>query len=135
MNRKPTDLPDIEDATLKACLDALSDGAGPAERTRSAREQATDAPLVSGSLAAWRTEADADYAMLHMIAQFNAKTDAELAAAAAAFPRQVGGMRDRLTRMEARLAQRQDAVTALLDRLEAITRDPDQAAEVVPLKP
>jgi hypothetical protein len=146
VNRKPPELPNIEDATLRACLaplmDAMNAGADPVTREipdvtaptgHSAEVPAgsNDNPQPSAAarngeysgtpatLAEWRLLADSDFGMFRTIELFLAMTDAELASAAAEFPNQIGGTVARIAGIKRRLAAQYDAVTtilALLDR-------------------
>ncbi|MGE0415351.1 MAG: hypothetical protein AB7O80_00985 [Acetobacteraceae bacterium] len=86
--------------------------------------------VAPASLPEWRAQADEDYALLHMVAQFLTKPDHELRAAATGFPRQVDGMRRRLAEFETRLATRLEAISALLDRLDAASGQPKSGAAV-----
>jgi hypothetical protein len=149
VNKKPPELPNIEDATLRACLaplmEAMNSGGEPASQTvatapvaRAARPQtvaseSNDNPPpvadiigpvgrepagIPKTLAEWRLQADDDFAALRMAELFLAMTDAELAAAAAEFPRQIAGTVARIGRIKQRLAARYDRVTAAAALLE-----------------
>jgi hypothetical protein len=148
VNRKPPELPNIEDATLRACLaplmDAMNSVGEPASQAlsaapvvRAARPRilnagSNDNPLpadTSGSvdqqlaglpktLAEWRMQADDDFSALRMVELFLAMTDAELAIAAAEFPRQITGTVTRIGRIKRRLAAQYDRVTAAVALLE-----------------
>lgn len=77
---------------------------------------ATHGPI---TLAEWRRIADDDFGSFRQIDRFLAMTDAELATAAAEFPKQIAGTAARLIRLKHRLADQYDTVTtvlALLDR-------------------
>ncbi len=142
MNKKPPELPNIEDATLRACLaplmDAMTAGAeAPIQalltgvRGQNVPELpagSNDNPLPSGefvvprdrecadpprTLAEWRSLADDDFGTFRMIELFLAMTEAELEKAAAEFPRQIGGTVVRLSRMKRRLADQYDTVTTI----------------------
>ncbi len=117
MSRKPLDLPNIEDATLRACLAPLM-----GEMRSVAETTATDAPPrapepgeaadTSGALAVWRAEADEDFDVFRTVDRFLAMTDADLEAAAAAYPRQFAGTAARIGRIKARLEARYQSVAA-----------------------
>ena len=165
MNKKPPELPNIEDAMLRACLaplmESMSGGVDPPRPTtlpgvvipmswpvRSSKDNPTatvppvpsvlvasapvpSAPVPSApaepdfpsaavlpgdegampkTLAAWRSLADEDFGTFRTIDSFLARTDEELAAAAAAFPKQLGGTVARLARLRERLKAQADAV-------------------------
>jgi hypothetical protein len=149
VNKKPPELPNIEDATLRACLaplmDAMNSGGesasqvvAPVPVARAARPRivtsgSNDNPLpaagqpgpvggepagIPKTLAEWRLQADDDFAALRMAELFLAMTDAELATAAAEFPRQVSGTVARIRRIKQRLAGQYDRVTAAVALLE-----------------
>ena len=149
MNKKPPDLPNIEDATLRACLaplmDAMNSGGesasqavapipvARARRPRIVTSGSNDNPPpaagksgpadrepagIPKTLAEWRVQADDDFAALRMAELFLAMTDAELATAAAEFPRQVAGTVARIGRIKLRLAAQYDRVTAAVALLE-----------------
>ena len=156
MIRKPPALPDIEDATLRACLaplmDATNAGGDMAGRTplsdpisRPSRPRHlpsgsndNPAPLPDAvhtlnrassgtprTLAAWRAQADDEFAAFRMIELFLAMTDAELLTAVTDFPRQIGGTIARLARIKRRLAAHYDTVTTVVALLErAMARAP-----------
>ena len=159
MNKKPPELPNIEDATLRACLaplmDAMvasgeafsptpplaavmpagglprvppgsNDNPSPVPAARPADGYARGAAGVPATLAEWRSRSDDDFGVFRTIAHFLAMTDAELAAAAVEFPRQIGGTVARLSRMKRRLAARYDTVTTVAALLE---RAIERAAE------
>ena len=149
MNKRPPELPNIEDATLLACLAPLM------EAMHARAEQATPAPLVDlpversaeprdfaagsndnpppvdqqsedmpGTRAEWRSLADDDFGAFRTMELFLAMTDAELETAAAEFPRQIGGTIARIGRIKRRLSKQYDTVTivtALLERAMART--------------
>ena len=78
------------------------------------------APVVARTphaLAEWRSLADEEYAEFCAIDLFLAKTDAELCAAAAAYPEQILGFLARMSRIEDRRALQQRAMTALMERI------------------
>ena len=151
MNRKPPELPNIEDATLRACLaplmDAMNAGADPGTRDGhdiGARNRHLPGVLALGvpagsndnpppsavarnaeysgtptTLAEWRSRAADEFGLFRTIDLFLAMTDVELAAAVAAFPKQIGGTVARIAGIKRRLATQYDTVTtvlALLDR-------------------
>ena len=70
------------------------------------------------ALAEWRSLADQEFAEFCAIELFLAKSDAELSAAVAAYPRQVLGFLERITRLEDRRALQQQAMTELLARMQ-----------------
>jgi hypothetical protein len=138
VNRKPPELPNIEDATLRACLaplmDAMTAGADPVARevpnvatpighspagsndnpppTAAAHSgEYSDTPT---SLAEWRSQADDDFGVFRTIDLFLAMTDAELAIAAAEFPKQIDGTVVRIAGIKRRLAAQYDTVTTIL---------------------
>ena len=140
MSRKPPELPNIEDATLVACLaplmGAMHAGSEPGP-TRTAETRA-EAPIhdrlgsndnkrqAVGSrdqrppedLDAWRSRADDDFGMFRVIERFLSMTDAELDGAAAAFPKQIGATAVRISGLKRRLADQYDRVTIVLAALE-----------------
>lgn len=147
MNKKPPELPNIEDATLRACLAPLMDAmnasgdvAGqPVAVPRASRPQpvasgSNDNPLPGvatiaavdrtldgcppGTLAQWRLQAEDDLAAVRMAELFLAMPDAELMAAAAEFPRQIAGTVARIAGVKQRLAARYDKLTAAIAVLE-----------------
>jgi len=153
VNKKPPELPNIEDATLRACLaplmEAMNSGSelasqalapvsvpvpvARAARPRIATSGSNDNPLpaankigpvdrepagIPKTLAEWRLQADDDFAALRMAELFLAMTDAELAAAAAEFPRQIAGTVARIGRIKQHLATQYDRVTAAVALLE-----------------
>jgi hypothetical protein len=152
VNKKPPELPNIEDATLRACLaplmDAMNSGGdlasqalAPVPVARAARPRivtsgSNDNPLpaaekigtvvdrhsaaIPKTLADWRLQADDDFAALRMAELFLAMTDAELATAAAEFPRQIAGTVARIGRIKQRLAAQYDRVTAAVALLERV---------------
>jgi hypothetical protein len=154
VNKKPPELPNIEDATLRACLaplmDAMNSGGELASQAL-APAPVAPAPVVSAArqrsrspgsndnppppadnigpadrepagtpatLAEWRLQADDDFAAFRMAELFLAMTDAELAAAAAEFPRQIAGTLARIGRIKQRLAAQYDRMTATVALLE-----------------
>ena len=149
MNKKPPELPNIEDATLRACLAPLmeamnsggelaSQAVAPVPVARAARPRieaagSNDNPLpaadkvgpvanghagIPKTLAEWRLQADDDFAALRMAELFLAMTDAELATAAAEFPKQLAGTVARIGRIKQRLALQYDRATAAVALLE-----------------
>ena len=145
MNRKPPELPNIEDATLRACLAPLMDAmnadadpvtrevlnVAPVGRAPGVPAGSNDNPPPSAvvrngeyagtptTLAEWRALADDDYGVFRTIELFLAMTDADLVRAAAEFPKQIGGTVARIAGMKRRLGAQYDTVTtilALLDR-------------------
>jgi hypothetical protein len=138
VTKKPPELPNIEDATLRACLaplmEAMNAGAeavavepvhdrtgrsppfppGSNDNARSARDHSG----TPGSLAEWRSLADDDFGAFRMIELFIAMTDTERETAAAEFPRQIGGTVARIARLKHRLAGQYDTVTTALALLE-----------------
>lgn len=148
MNKKPPELPNIEDATLRACLaplmDAMNAGSEVASQTsasvavaRTARQTAasgsndnprpaadTIGPFVGTptdtpqTLAEWRLQADDDFASFRMVELFLAMTDAELENAAVEFPRQIAGTVARIRRLKQRLTAQYNKVTAMVALLE-----------------
>jgi hypothetical protein len=145
LNKKPPELPNIEDATLRACLaplmEAMTTGGEPAARPsppasvgRAAPQRAgsNDNPLpaeeigsndpeparIPKTLAEWRLQADDDFAAFRMVELFLAMTDVELARAAAEFPRQITGTLARIGRIKQRFAAQYDRVTAAVALLE-----------------
>lgn len=148
MNKKPPRLPNIEDATLRACLAPLMEAmhpvsepavpAAPPEMTREpprgpANSNDKPAPLagsppgtgrggVAKSLSEWRLLAEDEFGVFRTIELFLAMTDAELEAVAAEFPRQIAGTVARIAAIRRRLSEQYDIVTtaaALLDRASA----------------
>jgi hypothetical protein len=125
MNRKPPELPDIEDATLLVCLaplmDAMKVGARtdhlvPANDPVATRDRGdAGAPKTP---AEWKALADDDFGLFRTIELFLAMTEAELETAAAEFPKQIGGTIARIGGMKRRLSQQYDAVTAVTVLLE-----------------
>jgi hypothetical protein len=146
LNKKPPELPNIEDATLRACLaplmEVMTTGGEPAARPsppvpvgRAApqRAESNDNPLpaedkigsddpelarIPKTLTEWRLQADDDFAAFRMVELFLAMTDVELARAAAEFPRQITGTVARIGRIKQRLAAQYDRVTAAVALLE-----------------
>ena len=146
MNKKPPELPNIEDATLQACLaplmEAMTSAGEPAARpsapvpvgrAASQRAGSNDNPLpvenkigsddpehapIPKTLAEWRLQADDDFAAFRMVELFLAMTDVELAKAVAEFPRQITGTVERIWRIKQRLAAQYDRVTAAVALLE-----------------
>jgi len=143
VNRKPPELPNIEDAALRACLaplmDAMNAAADPVAREitnvatpieRSPASSNDNPPPSTAAhngeysgtpttLAEWRSRAGDDFGVFRTIDLFLAMTEAELANAAADFPKQIGGTVARIAGIKRRLASQYDTVTtilALLDR-------------------
>ncbi len=129
MTRKPPDLPNIEDATLRACLaplmeamNAPPDGDGQAalgEHGVLFPNQALAAPDIPGglnvpaTLAEWRQTTDEDFDAYRTIERFLAMTDADLETAAAAYPKQFAGTAARIARIKDRLEVHYEAVAAV----------------------
>ena len=148
MNKKPPELPNIEDATLRACLaplmDAMQsscDAAGqslapvpvaPTVRPRTpvgsndnlrAVADGVGAigrmpPGIPQTLAEWRSQSDDELAALRMAELFLAMPDGDLIAAAEEFPKQISGTMTSLARIKRRLATHYDLLTAALALLE-----------------
>ncbi len=70
------------------------------------------------ALAEWRSLADQEFAAFCTIESFLAKTDAELADAALAYPRQIAGFLERMTRMENRRSLQHQVTIELMARLQ-----------------
>jgi hypothetical protein len=158
VNKKPPELPNIEDATLRACLAPLMEAmhAGgetanhpslpdpvpptprpqrvPARSPAGSNDNPSPTPEASGAVdraysgtpktrAEWRLLANDEFGAFRMIELFLAMTDAELLAAAADFPKQIGGTVARIARIKRRLAAQYDTVTTAVALLErAIAR-------------
>ena len=149
VNKKPPELPNIEDATLRACLAPLMDATNadsetaghlstapaPLPGTQPSQAGSNDNPLsgpetigtanrgYSGTpktLAEWRELGDDEFGAFRMIDLFLAMTDAELRAAAAEFPRQISGTAARIARIKRRLAAQYDTVTIAVALLERV---------------
>jgi hypothetical protein len=143
VSKAPPELPDIEDATLRACLaplmDTMNAGMDHASVDVAARPSpgilpgSNDNPPpaagpaslhdgddngVPGTLAEWRTLTDDEYGAFRMIERFLAMTDVERDAVAVEFPRQISGTLDRIARIKRRLSARYDTVTTVLALLE-----------------
>jgi hypothetical protein len=148
MTRKPPELPNIEDATLRACLaplvDAMHAGAEttPSEPAIAAKVRTERPNDTAGSndnpapasepggareceysgtpktLAEWRSLSDADFGAFRTIELFLTMTDAELKTAAAEFPRQIGGTIARIGRIRRRLLAQYDTATTATALLE-----------------
>jgi len=136
--KRVPDLPNIEDATLRACLAPLMEAmitgtdSAPAGYLPPTLESsdldtlpgpancndlpfapvdgvAVDLPCVlPRSRDAWRAEADEDAALFRTIAVFLNLSEAELDHAARDFPRQIGGTLARIGDLRARLMARYD---------------------------
>ena len=141
MSKKSFELPNIEDATLRACLAPLMDALHAAaemthpdhatagrEPRRSAgpvglndnpapTERANPAGGVASAADQRSIEAE-DAGVFRTIELFLAMTEAELNEAAATFPRQVGGTLERISRIKRRLAAQYDTVTTVAALLE-----------------
>lgn len=135
MTRKPPDLPNIEDATLRACLAPLMDAmnappdvdgqAALGERSALFPDQALSATEgmaaheapgglnVPATLAEWRQTTDEDFDAYRTIERFLSMTDADLETAAAAYPRQFAGTAARIARIKDRLEAHYEAVAAV----------------------
>jgi hypothetical protein len=149
VNKKPPVLPDIEDATLRACLaplmDAMSGTDTDAVRPdRVAGEAAAGLPRVSNDNpppAKHQTYAEAantagyfdelppltpdDVGTFRIINVFLAMTDAERANVAAQFPKQIAGTISRVAHLKQRMADRYDTVATVLTLLRrAMVTDP-----------
>jgi len=129
VNKRPPELPNIEDATLRACLAPLMDAMhAPSDPPRLPVANSNDnpAPVASGeprTLPGWRAQADEDFGLFRTIELFLGMTDAELEHAAAEFPRQIGGTVARIAAIKRRLATQYDTVTTVVALLErAISR-------------
>jgi hypothetical protein len=157
VNKKPPELPNIEDSTLRACLaplmEAMQAGTEPVT-ARASSERSVRVPAGSNdnpappaelrephardwpdTLAAWRLLADDEFGAFRTIDQFLAMSDAERETAAAEFPRQIGGTIARLARMKRRLAGRYDTVTtalALLHRAMEHASEDDRSETMLP---
>ncbi len=141
MSKKSVELPNIEDATLRACLAPLVGALhASGETTRPAgatvdrkREQSgtpvglNDNPLPAEgatlvddipSVPDRRSTEEEDAGVFRTIELFLAMTEAELNEAAATFPRQVGGTLERISRIKRRLATQYDIVTTAASLLE-----------------
>ena len=147
MTRRPPELPNIEDATLLACLAPLMEAMHArvepavaalaidlsAERSAKPRLAPAGSPAGSndnpapgdrpsvdtpGTRAEWRSLADDDFGAFRTIELFLAMTDAELETAAAEFPRQIGGTIARIGRIKRRLSKQYDTVTTVTALLE-----------------
>jgi hypothetical protein len=138
VSKAPPELPNIEDATLRACLAPLMEamhagidvsGAAPAPVPPGSNDNPP--PLASfhdrnysslpGTLAEWRSLTDDEFGTFRMIEQFLAMSDVELNAVAAEFPRQIGGTVERIARIKRRLAAQYDTVTTVLALLARAT--------------
>jgi hypothetical protein len=138
VNRKPPVLPDIEDATLRACLaplmEAMSGTDTDADQPDSiAGEAARGLPRVSNDNpppAAHETYPEVansagdlgeltpdDVGTFRIINVFLAMTDAERANVAAQFPKQIAGTMARVARLKQRMADRYDTVATALTLL------------------
>jgi hypothetical protein len=143
VSKAPPELPNIEDATLRACLaplmDAMNAGMDHAsvdvavEPSAGGSRGSNDNPPpgarplslhdrydngAPGTLAEWRALTDDEFGAFRMIERFLAMTDAERDAVAAEFPRQIGGTVERIARIKRRLSARYDIVTTALALLE-----------------
>ena len=128
MNRKPPELPNIEDATLVACLAPLMSGVKPAIDDRaqqisglatrpSGSNDNTTPPSRNhdtadhGPASDFRVQADDDAGAFRMIARFLDMTETELFAVATDFPTQISGALSRIADVKQRLAQNYDLAT------------------------
>jgi hypothetical protein len=136
VNRKPPVFPDIEDATLRACLaplmetmtSAAKSSLPSAVRERERGRSSNDNPVPANchvensdspeNLAEWRSSSDDDFALFRSIEIFLGMTDEELEIAAADYPKQIGGTARRISQFKRRLAERYDLVTAVSAMLE-----------------
>jgi hypothetical protein len=146
VSKAPPELPNIEDATLRACLAPLMDAmnvgmdhasvdvaAGPPPRVPPGSNdnpppaagptllRIRDENEMPATLAEWRTLTDDEFGAFRMIERFLAMTDAELDVIAAEFPRQIGGTVERIAGIKRRLSTRYDIVTTMLALLERAT--------------
>jgi len=78
-----------------------------------------DTEAIPLNLAEWRSVADQEYAEFRVIQSFLAKTDAELMAAAQAYPRQILGLLARVSRLQLRRAAQHETAALLVGRLHA----------------
>jgi hypothetical protein len=137
VNKRPPELPNIEDATLRACLAPLMEtmnanvesGASPGMPADQNPAISNDNPAPAAihdpagpawpnTLTEWRSAAEDDFGVFRTVGVFLAMTDAELEAAVAEFPRQIDGTVARLARIKRRLLARYDTVTTAIAVLE-----------------
>jgi hypothetical protein len=136
VNSKPPVLPDIEDATLRACLAPLMDmvSAGtvlPAANGHVARPRVVSndnpppSPAIVRDTSARVGESLAptgdDSGTFRMVEMFLAMTDQERRGAVSEFPRQIAGTITRIVELRRRLADQYDAVTTALVLLRRAT--------------
>jgi len=95
-------------------------------------QRSADTPALP-SLAAWRTQADEEYAELRAVDHLLAASDAELAAAWQTYPRQILGFLERISRMRQRRAAQDQAMATILARIH--TTMLQAAAEAPPSEP
>lgn len=150
MNKKPPELPNIEDATLRACLAPLMDvmharaeheslpvpvlpaspppvvASGSNDNLRPAAALISGAdrgpPAIPETLGEWRLQSDDEFAALRLAEVFLAMSDAELLTATAEYPKQIGGTMARMARIKRRLATQYDLLTAAVAVLERAAR-------------
>jgi len=95
------------------------------DRTSGAAYDDPTPPLASGalsqlpSLAAWRSQADEEFAEFRAVDRFLAATDAEIAAAWQTYPRQLLGFLERISRMQQRRALQDQAMAMMMARVHA----------------
>ena len=150
MNKKPPQLPNIEDATLRACLAPLMEAMhatvepdppaapprmplaspfGPANSNDKPSPLAEAPPVAPRGVAVrpppeWRSMAEDEVGVFRTAELFLAMTDAEREAVAAEFPRQIAGTVARIAATRRRLLEQYDMATtviALLERASART--------------
>jgi hypothetical protein len=141
MNKKPPELPNIEDATLRACLAPLMDamhaapgaavrpdepslgslestsGFSPVQPGSNDNPRPVMEPQVRHAPQIVRLTGD-DGGTFRMIEQFLAMTDAELIDIVAGFPKQIGGSAARIADLKQRLADQYDEATTALALIE-----------------
>jgi hypothetical protein len=158
MSRHAVELPNIEDATLRACLaplaEAIAAGAEtvppftrepvrppPDQQPVPAASTGTPPPRMAArgfartpeTLAEWQSLAAQEFAAFGTVQQLLARTDAELVTAALEFPQQLRGTLAWMATMEDRLALQRHAVTTLMERLRmAMTRAAVEAGSALP---
>ena len=158
MNRKAVELPNIEDAMLRACLAPLVESVttgsetvtpAPREPVRSAVHQqrasaaSTDTPppravsrgfaRTPTTLVEWQSLAQQEFAAFGTVEQLLGKTDTELVTAVLEFPKQICGTLAWMATIDDRLALHRYAVTTLMARLRmAMTRAAVEAGSALP---
>ncbi len=141
-------LPNIEDATLQACLAPLASPIAP-QKTGASRDPTPSfepqvvtvglAPPTNHSPAAfarvpmtldeWRSLAEQQFAAFGTVEQMASRTDEELLGAVLMFPRQIDSFLARAADIETRLALQHEAITTLMARLRmAMTRAAKRSA-------